>query len=123
MASRTVTIEAGAQPQFAHTMEPPLRQLGLPVKMVRGVIHMERRHVLCRAGQRLNPEQCTLLKHFQQPMAEFQLALVAHWNRDGTFQRLRDREDVMAKNAAKGSVIGTTSDDETMEDCNMNEGC
>lgn len=117
VASRTVVVEAGAQAQFGHTMEPQLRKLGLPVKMLRGVIQVEQRHVVCRAGQRLTPEQCSLLKHFSEPLAEFRLSLVAHWQREGAFQRLSDHEDVTAANVAKGvDVAAAEADEEPMED-------
>lgn len=42
-------------------MEPVLRQLGMPVKLVKGVVHLEREYLVCRRGDVLSPEQCRIL--------------------------------------------------------------
>lgn len=54
-------IGAGPIPKFAHTLEPPLRELKLPVKLVRGIINLESDYEVCKLGDLLTPEQCRIL--------------------------------------------------------------
>ena len=37
VASQTVVLEAGPLPEFSHSMEPQLRQLGLPAALKKGI--------------------------------------------------------------------------------------
>ncbi|VDP90263.1 unnamed protein product [Echinostoma caproni] len=42
-------------------MEPYLRQLGLPVKLVRGIVHLTEEFTVCQKDEALKPEQCRIL--------------------------------------------------------------
>jgi len=86
VATQTVRIPAGALPELGHSMEPQLRALGLPTTLERGVITMQREHVVCEASQKLSPEQCRVLKLFGHQMARFQLEVECMWQNDGTFE-------------------------------------
>ena len=61
IAPQTVILEEGPQSQFSHSMEPQLRQLGLPTKLVRGVITLTREYTVCQKDDNLTPEQCRIL--------------------------------------------------------------
>lgn len=81
VAVNSVELMPGACPQWQHSMEPALRKLGLPVRLVKGVVHLERPHLVCRRGRRLNPEQCEVLKLCQYEMAEFRARPLACWDK------------------------------------------
>lgn len=46
------------------TMEPTLRKLGLPVRLIDGKIMLPGDCQVCKAGDALSPEQCKILVHF-----------------------------------------------------------
>lgn len=61
-AAYTVTLDEGPLPDtFIHSMEPSLRQLGLPTSLQRGVIQVLKSHTLCKEGSIITPEQSRLL--------------------------------------------------------------
>jgi mRNA turnover protein 4 len=54
-------IKAGPLEQFQHTMEPELRKLGLHTSLKKGVVTLDTDFVVCKTGDKLNPEQTRLL--------------------------------------------------------------
>lgn len=61
-AAYTVKLEEGPLPDtFIHSMEPSLRQLGLPTSLQRGVIQVLKEHTICKEGAIISPEQSRLL--------------------------------------------------------------
>jgi len=92
-ANQTVTLAAGPLPEFTHSMEPQLRQLGLPTSLDRGVITLTREHKVCDAGATLTPEQCRILKLFGHQMAEFRMTVESMWSQDGKFEVILSSED------------------------------
>lgn len=61
-ATYTVTLDEGPLPDtFIHSMEPSLRQLGLPTSLQRGIIQILKEHTICKEGTILTPEQSRLL--------------------------------------------------------------
>ena len=64
-----------------------LRKLGLSVALKKGIIHLESDHVVCKPGKVLTAEQARLLKHFKEPMAEFQMSVIGYCN-EGAFVKL-----------------------------------
>ncbi|CAH8465293.1 unnamed protein product, partial [Dicrocoelium dendriticum] len=92
LASQSVTIVAGPLQKFSHTMEPYLRQLGLEVKLVRGVIHLEKDHKVCERDEVLTPEQCRILKHFDVQMSEFRVAIIASWSEKEGLSEIEDSD-------------------------------
>jgi mRNA turnover protein 4 len=81
-------------------VEPTLRKLGVPTRIVKGKVVLEKAddgsvgaggeggegdYVVCRAGEVLDSRQTTLLKIFGVKMAEFSISLKAVWNKaDGS---------------------------------------
>jgi mRNA turnover protein 4 len=61
IATDTVTLPAGPLPQFPHSVEPHLRQLGMPTSLQRGVVTLLSEFTVCKAGQALKPEQARIL--------------------------------------------------------------
>ena len=67
---------------LAHTMDPALRKLGVPSRLVKGKVELDQEHVVCSEGDMLNSGQTTLLKMFGVAMAEFAVELKACWNKE-----------------------------------------
>lgn len=51
VATEDFVVPAGPLPQFNHALEPYLRSLGLPCKLDRGVVTVEREFRVCKAGK------------------------------------------------------------------------
>ena len=91
-ATRTFTLPAGTvyscggeipiedDTPLAHGIEPTLRKLGVPSKLVKGRVELENEYVVCREGEVLGSGQTTLLKMFGVVTAEFKVALRAYWS-------------------------------------------
>lgn len=57
----TVELSEGPLPQFQHSMEPQLRQLGMPTALQKGVITLIKPYKVCQKGDILTPEQAQIL--------------------------------------------------------------
>jgi len=108
-----VVLNEGPLEQFSHSMEPQLRQLGLPTKLVKGVVTLTKDFVVCKKGDTLKPEQARILKLLGHQMAEFKIHATAIWSNDGTFEVLEENEDF---GAAKGGGDDDHSDLENDQD-------
>ncbi|KAI1378503.1 mRNA turnover protein 4 [Hypoxylon crocopeplum] len=89
----TVYATAGEVPPehdvpIGHTLEPELRRLGLPVRMVKGRVVLEEPpqggdagdgYVVCREGDVLDSRQTRLLKLFGVCLSEFKIDVLAYW--------------------------------------------
>lgn len=64
MATDTVTLPAGPLPQFPHSIEPHLRQLGMPTSLQKGIVTLLKEFTVCKAGESLKPEQARMLVSF-----------------------------------------------------------
>ena len=67
---------------LAHTMDPALRKLGVPCRLVKGMVKLDQEHVVCSEGDVLNSGQTALLKMFGVAIAEFAVELKACWSRE-----------------------------------------
>lgn len=93
-ASRTFTLPSGTlysrggeiaveeDVPLAHSVEPGLRKLGLPTRLVKGKVELDGEFVVCREGEVLGSGQTTLLKMFGVAMAEFRVGIEAYWERE-----------------------------------------
>ncbi|KAL2143870.1 hypothetical protein VTI28DRAFT_9939 [Corynascus sepedonium] len=100
-ATRTVTVPPGivystggeVPPEHdvpvAHTLEPELRRLGMPTRMVKGKVCLggdesgegsAAGYTICKEGDVLDSRQTRLLKLFSICMSEFRVALLAYWS-------------------------------------------
>ncbi|XP_062889255.1 mRNA turnover protein 4 homolog [Mobula hypostoma] len=88
-ATMAVTLDAGPLPQFTHSMEPQLRQLGLPTALKKGVVTLLSDYEVCKEGATLTAEQARLLKLFGIEMATFKVTMNCLWNSEtGEFEKL-----------------------------------
>lgn len=67
---------------MAHSVEPALRKLGVPSRLVKGRVELDGEFVVCREGEVLGSGQTTLLKMFGVAMAEFRVGVEAVWERE-----------------------------------------
>jgi len=65
LATETVTLPPGPLPQFPHSIEPHLRQLGMPTSLQRGVVTLLSEFTVCKANQALKPEQARILVRYK----------------------------------------------------------
>ncbi|KAI3399400.1 hypothetical protein diail_7127 [Diaporthe ilicicola] len=70
---------------LGHTIEPELRRLGVPTRMVRGKVVLGEEggegegYTVCKEGQVLDSRQTRLLKLFDQCLSEFKVQILAYW--------------------------------------------
>merc|ERR1719244_1973188 len=110
--NKKVVLKEGPLEGFSHSMEPQLRQLGLPTKLVKGVVTLTRDYVVCKEGDSLKPEQARVLKLLGHQMAEFKIHVVAVWSNDGKFQIFEENDDDDFQRGAGGNDDGGGSDAE-----------
>ena len=109
--SRGGEIPAEEDVALAHSLEPHLRKLGLPTRLVKGKVELDGDFTVCREGETLGSGQTTLLKMFGLPIAEFKVEVVAWW--EGKTGRVETRE---ASNELPGDVeVGDAEDEEEFE--------
>ncbi|KAL2048150.1 hypothetical protein N7G274_000061 [Stereocaulon virgatum] len=82
--SRGGEIPEGEDVPVAHSVEPLLRKLGVPTKLVKGRVVLERDEGfgVCREGEVLGSGQSTLLKMFGVATAEFRVGVEAYYVRE-----------------------------------------
>ena len=85
IATKTIDLEQGPLEQFPHSQEAYLRQLGLPTKLMKSVVTLQRDYRICKEGQKLSSEQARLLKAFEIEMAEISFSVDSVWC-DGKFE-------------------------------------
>jgi len=86
IATDTVILKEGPLDQFSHSLEPHLRQLGLPTTLKKGIINIISEHKVCDAGKPLTPDQARILKLMGIKMVNFKLTLIASWSNTGDYE-------------------------------------
>ncbi|XP_006783310.1 mRNA turnover protein 4 homolog [Neolamprologus brichardi] len=95
-AQMDVTLDEGPLEQFTHSMEPQLRQLGLPTALKKGVVTLLKDYEVCKEGDTLTPEQARILKLFGIEMAEFKVQIKCMWNSEtGEFENFAGEDESM----------------------------
>lgn len=61
VVDQTITLPEGPLPDFPHSIEPHLRQLGMPTALQKGIVTLIKGYVVCKKGQALTPEQARIL--------------------------------------------------------------
>ncbi|XP_006642100.1 mRNA turnover protein 4 homolog isoform X1 [Lepisosteus oculatus] len=110
-ATMAVTLDEGPLDQFSHSMEPQLRQLGLPTALKKGVVTLLKDYDVCKEGDTLTPEQATVLKLLGIKLAEFRVTIKCMWNSEtGDFEHQGEEEE-----EADGSDLEEEEDEEDDE--------
>lgn len=86
---------------LSHTIEPNLRKLGVPTKLVKGkvMLEMDGGYQVCKAGEVLDSRQTTLLKMFHVAVAEFKVAMKARWTKEDGKIVILEQEEKMEVDA------------------------
>lgn len=92
-ATNTIVLKEGPLKQFSHSIEPYLRQLGMPTKLDRGVVTLIKDFEVCKDGSILTPEQAKILELLEYRLATFKLILKARWSKGEGFEKLSSAED------------------------------
>ena len=83
MYSRAGEVLADEDLPLAHSIEPRLRKLGMPTRLVKGRVELDEEFVVCREGEVLGSGQTSLLKTFGVATAKFRVEVVAYYEREG----------------------------------------
>lgn len=78
---------------IAHTMEPMLRQHGMPTRLVKGVVELVADHQVCIAGKRLSTDAAALLRIFGVKQAVFSIKVIGVWEEDQYIQLVDEEEE------------------------------
>eukprot|EP01083_Nonionella_stella_P113401 334300_1 len=87
VATETFEIPAGPIEHMEFSMEPRLKELGLPVRLNDRKLELLGDFVVCKKDQELSPEQCKILELFSVRMAVFTGRVHCVWT-DGKFESL-----------------------------------
>ncbi|KAL1996211.1 hypothetical protein VTN49DRAFT_263 [Thermomyces lanuginosus] len=84
--SRAGEIPIEEDEPISHTVEPTLRKLGVPTRLVKGQVVLQMAddqegYRVCTEGEVLDSRQTTLLKMFGVTTAEFRVDLKVRWDR------------------------------------------
>ena len=96
VTARGGEIPADQDEPVSHTIEPALRKLGIPTRLVKGKVMLEltegqEGYPICREGETLDSRQTTILKMFGVTSSEFKVDLKAQWTREtGEIKILED---------------------------------
>ncbi|XP_018313818.1 mRNA turnover protein 4 homolog [Mycetomoellerius zeteki] len=93
VAPETVELPEGPLSQFQHSMEPQLRQLGMPTSLKKGVITLIKPFTVCKKNEVLTPEQAQILKLLGKPLAVFKLLLLGVYTKKQGFKKLTVPDD------------------------------
>lgn len=99
LPSGTLYSRGGEVPQdedvpIGHSVEPGLRKLGVPTRLVKGRVELEREFEVCKEGDVLGSGQTTLLKMFGVAISEFRVGIRAYWTAEtGEVTLVEENED------------------------------
>ncbi|KAL3491697.1 ribosomal protein L10-domain-containing protein, partial [Aspergillus germanicus] len=96
--SRAGEIPTSEDEPMSHTIEPELRKLGVPSRLVKGKVMLEltegqESFPVCKQGDVLDSRQTTLLKMFGVVTSEFKIALKAHWTRSTSEVEILEKDE------------------------------
>jgi mRNA turnover protein 4 len=96
--SRAGEVPASEDEPISHTIEPELRKLGVPTRLVKGKVMLEltegqESFPVCKQGDVLDSRQTTLLKMFGVVTSEFKIALKAHWTRSTSEVEILEKDE------------------------------
>ncbi|XP_076662528.1 ribosomal protein LP0-like [Halictus rubicundus] len=110
VVNETVVLPEGPMPEFPHSIEPHLRQLGMPTALQKGVVTLIKEYTVCKKGQTLTPEQARILKLLDKPLATFKLIPL------GVFLKKHGYKQLMSQDFPKENEIEESMDVEETEE-------
>ncbi|KAK0507924.1 hypothetical protein JMJ35_009813 [Cladonia borealis] len=113
VSSRGGEIPVEEDVAMAMSVEPNLRRLGVPVRLMKGrvLLDTDEGWTVCRKGEVLGSGQSSLLKMFGVQMAEFRVRVVAWYERETGEVRVVEGEE---QGEGGVSVDGDGDEDEEM---------
>ena len=122
VATETVVLKEGPLEEFAHSMEPHLRSLGMPTKLQKGVVTLCSDYTVCEKGKMLTPEQARILKLVAKPMAKFRLTMKCSWTKTTGFDlHVEDDVEDDKSDSGNGDDIADSDKEEAMEEDNEDD--
>ncbi|EGE04352.1 mRNA turnover protein 4 [Trichophyton equinum CBS 127.97] len=100
--SRAGEIPAEDDEPLSHTIEPTLRKLNVPTRLVKGKVMLEMEgdgYRVCKAGEELDSRQSTLLKMFGVAVAEFKVEMKARWEKESGEVVVLEKKETMEVDA------------------------
>lgn len=93
--SRGGQVDIEDDSPLPHSLEPTLRQLGMPTRLQKGIINLDSEYTVCKEGDLLDSKQTRLLKQFGIACAEFKINLVGYWNKTNGDVQALNQDGVM----------------------------
>jgi len=96
-ATKTVTLSAGMLDKdvFPASIEPRIRQLGMPTILQNGITHLQGNYTVCKQGEVISPEQAKLLKILGEQMSEFKITLIGLYHNSKYTVLVNEDMDIM----------------------------
>ncbi|QKX58340.1 uncharacterized protein TRUGW13939_05462 [Talaromyces rugulosus] len=96
--SRAGEIPVSDDEPISHTVEPALRKLGVPTRLIKGKVLLEltdgeKGYLVCREGETLDSRQTTILKMFGVASSEFRVLMKAQWEREDHTVTVLEKSD------------------------------
>lgn len=113
VTSQSIVLPEGPMPDFPHSIEPHLRQLGMPTALQKGVVTLIKEYVVCKKGQTLTPEQARILKLLDKPLATFKLLPLGVYSKKHGYKQLAVQNDAKENIEEDMEVEGTEEADNT----------
>lgn len=110
VVNETVVLSEGPMPEFPHSIEPHLRQLGMPTALQKGVVTLIKEYTVCKKGQTLTPEQARILKLLDRPLATFKLTPL------GVFSKKQGYKQLVSDDFPKENEVEESMDVEDTEE-------
>lgn len=94
--SRAGEIPTHDDEPLSHTIEPALRKLGVPSRLIKGKVTLEltegqEGYLVCREGETLDSRQTNLMKMFGVTSSEFKVDLKGYWTRSTGEAKILDQ--------------------------------
>ncbi|KAK3923075.1 mRNA turnover protein 4-like protein [Frankliniella fusca] len=116
VATEEVVLPEGPLPEFAHSLEPHLRQLGMPTSLQKGIITLVKDYTVCKKGSVLTPDQARILKLIGMQMAEFRVTLKCMWDKNrGKIKKFKNKSSKSRNGTEDNFSLRIEADDEMDE--------
>lgn len=104
VTARGGEVPADQDEPISHTIEPALRKLGVPTRLVKGKVMLDLTegqdsYPVCKKGETLDSRQTTLMKMFGVLSSEFKVELKAYWTRSTEEIKILESEGGMEVDA------------------------